>query len=287
MPEAGYMHAQEFANYLRTTKATLRHYRDVGLLEPDSITESGYALYRLDQISDYLLIMSLKGAGCSLKKIKEYLSYASASELRDTLIEKVDDLTKQQQTLESRKQVLLASIACADSLHTWEHLINEEGRTWQMKDCPKEYFIKTPAPLVVNGEIAILDAIDDHIKYCLAHGSGATLQAVNGIEKNCFIVGDYESGFTLLTRLPKRIACSRLLVKPAGTYFCWLKQKTAAGEHDEADSNPLFDEYEKIKLWLEEHHLTPASDIYEAELSLYSGSKSERLYSEISMLVEA
>ena len=66
--------AGEFARLCGTTKETLRHYRDIGLLVPVAKAKNGYQLYSPLQLSDYLLVSSLQQAGCSLHEIKGYLS---------------------------------------------------------------------------------------------------------------------------------------------------------------------------------------------------------------------
>lgn len=45
--------AGEFAHLCSTTKETLRHYKDIGLLQPVAKAENGYQLYSPLQISDY------------------------------------------------------------------------------------------------------------------------------------------------------------------------------------------------------------------------------------------
>lgn len=66
------MYAGKFAQICQTTKDTLRHYDEIGLLKPASISANGYKIYSASQIIDFLAISSLQEAGCSLEEIKRF-----------------------------------------------------------------------------------------------------------------------------------------------------------------------------------------------------------------------
>lgn len=287
MEDGIYLKTNEFAQYLKTTKATLRHYRDIGLLEPAHVTESGYALYGSLQVSQFMLIASLRLAGCSLSQIKDYLELANASEMRDIMIDKVSDLERKQEEIELRKQILLTSIRKADRLSQWGDFLANNDPAWRMIERDEEYFIKTPAPLRDNEETELLRIISDHGNHFAEYGKPEELQGSYGIDNSAFKQGEYGEGFALLARLPHPVKSKRLHVKPAGIYFCWLKRSNASDLHENRESNPLFEEYDKVRAFLRDQHLSPTSDVYETELSLYSGSLSETMYYEIEMQVEA
>lgn len=63
----------EFAKLLNTTKATLRHYDQLGILPPAKITESGYRYYSADQAQVFLVIELFSDCGLTLKQIRGYL----------------------------------------------------------------------------------------------------------------------------------------------------------------------------------------------------------------------
>lgn len=282
-----YMKAHEFARYANTTKATLRHYRDIGLLQPAHVTESGYALYGSLQASQYMLIVSLRLAGCTLSQIKEYLELANAADMRDMMIEKVSDLERKQKELELRKQILLASIKRADELSAWGDSLDSKDIAWQMRERPEEYFLKTSAPLSNDQETDFFKAIEDHGHHFIEYGSAEGLQGSYGIDKCAFEQGNYGGGFAILTRVPKPVNSNRLHTKPAGTYLCWLKRTTVSDLHSNLETVPLFEEYDKIRSFLNKQKLRPTSDVYETELTLYSGNYYENLFYEIELQVES
>ena len=52
-PKKQWMTSGAFAALCGTTKETLRHYKDVGLLLPARQGENGYFYYEVEQIYDY------------------------------------------------------------------------------------------------------------------------------------------------------------------------------------------------------------------------------------------
>lgn len=65
----------EFARINQVSTKMLRHYDDIGLLKPQSVSnETGYRSYTLDQSNILQWIITLKGLDFSLSDIKEILS---------------------------------------------------------------------------------------------------------------------------------------------------------------------------------------------------------------------
>ena len=61
----------EFAHMAKVSVRTLRHYDDIGLLEPARIEpSSGYRSYESVQLADLHRILALKDAGLSLTEIR-------------------------------------------------------------------------------------------------------------------------------------------------------------------------------------------------------------------------
>ena len=85
----------EFARLCHTTKDTLFHYDDIGLLKPHLVKENGYRYYSIDQLYLYEIIYELKGIGCSLDEIRQYLNFQSEVTFSDFLSRKEDDLREE------------------------------------------------------------------------------------------------------------------------------------------------------------------------------------------------
>ena len=66
-----YFTSGEFAHLCGTTKETLRHYNNIGLLKPAKTTENGYQYYSAFQFYDFYFISAFKGTGMHLKELEE------------------------------------------------------------------------------------------------------------------------------------------------------------------------------------------------------------------------
>lgn len=66
---------QEVARFTGTTSRTLRHYGDVGLLEPSRVGHNGYRYYDRDSLVTLQRILLLRELGLSLPVITEVLSH--------------------------------------------------------------------------------------------------------------------------------------------------------------------------------------------------------------------
>lgn len=103
--------AGEFARLCGTTKETLRHYRDIGLLGPVAKAKNGYQLYSPLQLSDYLLISSLQQAGCSLHEIKGYLNEPDSEALESVMEDRISAIVEQRRALLMQKSLLENTLA--------------------------------------------------------------------------------------------------------------------------------------------------------------------------------
>ena len=80
-----YLTSGEFAKLCDTSKETLRHYKDVGLLPPAHVGENGYQYYDPEQFYDFYAISIFKKTGTSLSKIKECMSHQQIPTILQTL----------------------------------------------------------------------------------------------------------------------------------------------------------------------------------------------------------
>ncbi len=73
-----YLSIKEFAELTGSSRATLVHYGDLGLLRPAVVKENGYRYYLPEQAQDYLTILLFAECGLSLKEIASYMDAAGA-----------------------------------------------------------------------------------------------------------------------------------------------------------------------------------------------------------------
>ena len=288
----------EFAKLCRTTKETLRHYANIGLLVPSMQAENGYNYYSFTQFADFALISALQSTGLSLGEIRAYLSNPSTASLNRLLEERIESITVQIEEMQRKQQVLEGALNQAQRLYSWfddSVSVTPEGYRWRIVHCPEEFFLETSVAYEEGKEDDFVHALIDHVEYCEAQGWTATFQEAYRIGEGYLDAKNYAAGFCAEERIPKRIDSPRLRVKPAGRYFQWLNCidlgqlvdeegdiARNTGDFSSSEDNPMFAAYDAMHSFAHEHNIKLAGDLYDVVLSLYGGSFNEAIYTEIS-----
>lgn len=77
--EKGWLTSGAFAGLCCTTKETLRHYKDIGLLAPAHRGENGYFYYDVEQFYDFYAISIFRQTGTPLEEIRRCLREQDAA----------------------------------------------------------------------------------------------------------------------------------------------------------------------------------------------------------------
>lgn len=294
--------AGEFAQLCGTTKETLRHYKDIGLLQPVIKAENGYQFYSPLQISDYLLISSLQQAGCSLQEIKGYLNDPDAEALEGVIEDRIAAIAEQRRTLLSQKLLLENTLARTRARNDWRR----DPAEFKLEECPAEYFLDSDisdafvsvvrdsgsssaesSAVAEEQATRIVRHILDTWKLGQKQGSVSELQGNYRVGREAFLRGEPWEDFHLCTRVRAHKQRRGLVEKPAGTYFKFLRTMNFAGIQDDVQPvMELFGVYEEMRRVLEREGFTPTSDVFERELSLYTGNIDETIYSELSVRID-
>lgn len=95
----------QFARLCNTTRDTLRHYYETGILLPRIDDNNGYHYYSASQISSFYFISTFRKAGCSLKEISNLIHDSSKENIRATanqkMLEMESELKKIQQKIDT------------------------------------------------------------------------------------------------------------------------------------------------------------------------------------------
>lgn len=210
------MRTGAFAALCGTTKETLRHYRQVGVLRPAAEAPNGYRLYAATQMTDFFLIEALQAAGLSLAEIREFREAASGTEFRRMLAAQVEALEEQRRKIDRELTLLRNTIARFDAA---EQLAGDlEPR---LVEVGEEYFLETETPCVDGAEDVFLARAGEHLAFCRDHDLTEAFQSSYRIRRDAFETRDYGAGFSFLTRVAEPVDSPRLHVKPAGTYLRW------------------------------------------------------------------
>lgn len=82
----------EFARLCGTTRDTLRHYYEIGLLIPHVDSNNGYHYYSISQVSSFYFINSFRKTGFSISKIADMMKYTQSDHVNDVLGKQIDKL---------------------------------------------------------------------------------------------------------------------------------------------------------------------------------------------------
>ena len=328
--------AGEFARLCGTTKETLRHYRDIGLLVPVAKAKNGYQLYSPLQLSDYLLVSSLQQAGCSLHEIKGYLSEPDSEALESVMEGRISAIVEQRRALLMQKSLLENTLARMRARNDWRR----EPAEFKLATCEAVFFLysnisdafvsiaEANLPALIDEQLALSDEealpvrhigsasavnlqsghatfsaqdgvqVDEQAERVVRHildtwqqgqkqGDVSELQGNYRVGREAFLAGEPWKDFHLCTRVRPHKRRKGLIEKPAGTYFKYLRTMNFAEVKDDLQPElELFGVYEQMRRVLEREGFTPTSDVFERELSLYTGNIEEIIYSELSVRID-
>lgn len=286
---ADMMLSGRFARLCRTTKDTLRHYEEMGLLIPASTAENGYKKYLPAQAIDFMFISTLKDAGCSLADIKR-LQAGSKEGFRNIMADCREAIGAQIADLERKRELISVSIARIDELESWR---NADGSltsgAWRIRSYGQACYIETQVPAYAGIEKAF-DAIASHDAYCEKMGYGLLAKAQQSsyrFDADCFASGEYDAGFFICTQIARPVDCERQHLRPAGRYLQQLNAfPLAAAKGEEGEGNPVFAAYDALRARARREGLAIAGSAYDTELSLGTVDGTDLLWTETSVMVE-
>ena len=106
----GWLTSGAFAALCGTTKETLRHYKDVGLLLPAHQGDNGYFYYDVEQFYDFYAISIFRQTGTPLEKIRRCLQGQDTAQTLALLREQRTQLEAERQKLEHMDFVLSGAL---------------------------------------------------------------------------------------------------------------------------------------------------------------------------------
>ncbi|MCI9445118.1 MAG: MerR family transcriptional regulator [Oscillospiraceae bacterium] len=106
----GWLTSGAFAALCSTTKETLRHYKDVGLLLPAHQGDNGYFYYDVEQFYDFYAISIFRQTGTPLEEICRCLRGQDTPKTIELLREQKDRLEAERQRLEHMDFVLSSAL---------------------------------------------------------------------------------------------------------------------------------------------------------------------------------
>lgn len=257
----------EFAKFCKTTKETLRHYDNIGLLKPDKVGENGYYYYSARQLLKFTLITTLKSTGCSLQEINQYISNPEKANFKKLLTSQLQELLIEKRNIEKRESIIKNSIKRYEVLNS-----GYEINKFYVKEEEEEYFLITK----VENNLSDLDwnkAISEHFNFCNNNDISMEYQ----ISYISFLNMDNETETCYVAnKIPYRIESEKLYVKPKGKYIKMIH----IGKYEPKKI------YSEAKKYAEENKMKIKGVSYESEVSIYMGDNIENYILEISIEIE-
>ena len=262
--EKSFFTTGQFAKLCKTTKETLRHYNNIGLLIPEAKSENGYKHYSFGQMFQFFYIETLKDAGCSLQVIKDSINSKNSRDFKEILLDQLDSLMIEKKKIEIREKAIRESIKRYDCINDYE-----DFNTFYIKEDNEQYFIALPIEDFDDCK-DFGDTLNDHLTYCEENNIDIPYQF-------SYITFKYnsedEKGY-FGSMVDNKINSERLIVKPTGRYLKYIQK--GAYDYNEV--------YEMIKKYAASNNIKLSSDIYESEINVYGGPKEDYI-TEISVQI--
>ena len=266
-----YFSSGEFARLCGTTKETLRHYNNIGLLKPAKVTENGYQYYSAFQFYDFYFISTFRGTGMNLKELEEKLAETDERAFCDTLRHQLKKIQAEKKELIKKEKLLKRTIDKFDYLYEGDRVGSIE-----LYEMEEEYYIATPVNGDADDDSVWMETLKNHLDYCHRGNLNEEYQLTY-----CWNMEDMQArntgkGWSIMSQLAEPADDPRFKIKPAGTYACILFR-----EYDFSSG-----QMEKVKEEIRKRGLKICGDAYEADVSLFSPGMKAGYVTEISIMVE-
>lgn len=255
MPEVVFS-TREFARLCGTTKDTLFHYEDVGLLQPRR-KDNGYRQYTADDFFVFNIIQVLQQTGSSLEEIGEHLTHHDTERTLALFEEKRRQLAEKRQQLEQMEHFLEQNITM---MQFAMQAVYDEPK---VEEQAEERLLVVPLAAGDGDDLQkITLRLSDHFKTCRQGGLFDRFPLGSIIPRANVLVGsDEESYFT--SRVPEDFTGGPLVTKPRGRYATLLHK----GDYDSFTQG-----YAILLDYIRLEQLTVTGDCYVRDLVSYLAS---------------
>lgn len=251
----------EFASFCNTTKDTLFHYDDIGLLKPVKVAFNGYRYYSPKQVFMFDLIATLKEVGLSLEEIREYIYRRDTDIFMEMLRQKDQELKKEIDLLIRRRRLL------NNTLRITEKYKDAEEERIVIADTEEEYFIVSDK-MKNNSEKELYSVLASHLQYCSEHNCYDDFSTGEIIGYENIMNGSFNSTY-YSSRIDRKRKSRYLHIKPAGRYAVKYVRSSYSG---------LRDEYKRFYREITGRGLKCAGNIYQNDILSYFSEREEDDY---------
>ena len=260
----------DFAKICGTSRDTLRHYYEKGLLVPYINEENGYHYYASSQIASFYFIKIFKNVGCSLSDINGLINSPSKEEVANAITTRIENINDQMHKLQQNHNSLSIIKHLFDLINS-----SSEEKIFECQHMPMTIF-KTS---VKNTESAY--AIRDIISETTGHINHYS----NELKLSPFPIGGSISCDDLLNGkyVYSNIISFSLEKADNETFFDIPNTKSICCYHTDKNGD-IHNSYKNIVSYIKEKKLTPVSDLYIISLVNLYDNQDKHTYCKFMMI---
>ncbi|WP_028043062.1 MerR family transcriptional regulator [Candidatus Stoquefichus massiliensis] len=248
-----YYSTGEFAKLCHTTKETLFHYDEIGLLKPQIIKENGYRYYLSSQYFEFDFIKVLQEAKMSLKEIKEFMIQRNNENFVSILNEKYLQLEEEKKKIEKMQYRIQQSISMTKYGVETQHMVPF------LEECPQEHLLTIALPDRTLSDREMMRYISEHFDYCAKHNINEELPLGTIIYRDQFLKRDYHENMYYV-KIQQPMDDKQYYLKPQGTYATLLHE----GFYDTID-----DSFQQLFDFIDQKGYQIIGNAYEYEIHNY------------------
>lgn len=261
----------EFAKLCHTTKETLFHYDEIGILKPKIVKDNGYRYYLSQQYFEFDLIKILQEAHMSLKDIQTFMLERNIENFITMLEEKNNELEKEKRKTERIQKRIQQSISMT------KYGIQTKHNDPFIQECEKEHLLTVQLPQREIKDKEMMEYISRHFEYCRQHQLTEEFPLGSIVNYSQLLEHNFNENLYYVL-LNKKIKDKNYRLKPKGTYATILHE----GFYDS-----IQDSFFKLIQFIEEEGYQIIGDAYEYEINNYFSVQSyEQYLISISIMVE-
>ncbi len=254
----------QFAKLCGTTRDTLRHYYESGIIIPKVNPENGYHYYSAAQISSFYFITTMRQAGCSIKEISDLIHNSSKEGIKRLTNAKILDMQRELFLINKRISALHMGMWILETFDS-----HTQGLPF-VQEIPSISIIKTPISdkAKAHHTADIAKDISVHLSKTTADGSLSSFPSGVTISYEDLLKKNYTYNNV--------VSFSLLPADPSSGYMTLPTRKALCCQH-ESRSQGIEKTYKKMLAYIKKNRLKACSDLYIISLiNLYQ--KDEHTY---------
>lgn len=252
----------EFAKLCHTTKETLFHYDELGILKPETVKENGYRYYVSKQYFEFDLIKVLQEAKMSLKEIQVFMKERNNQNFIEILSEKHEQLINEKKRIETMQYRIQQAITMTEYGMKTQHMLP------YIEECENEHLLTIVLPEHEMTDKEMMGYISEHLDYCLRHHLSEELPLGTIIyQKNVLDHNYHENRYYV--KVLHKMKDKRYWLKPKGLYATILHE----GFYDTIEQSVgiLLD-------YIDKENYKMIGDLYEYEIHSHFTSLDQKEY---------